>query len=594
MNLRRYAMPAGAAGLILLAACANAAGGESGRRFYVDYAAGDDSRDGTSSAQAWKHAPGDRAAAGQPGEARLGPGDRVIFAAGVSYRGAIKLERAGSAGSPIVFEGAAGAPAAIDGSDPAGFAPCANAAECGGLARWKDLVLVSLDQPMAVGAELFSDKGMLRPARTPDPKDDFYRDEIEDMLSAQPAELARGELRLPAGSGTLLDGARVALWIRPNIVIEKPITSVTAGKVRFDPAGVDFYPDRPGKYAVVGMAGALDRPGEYVVLPGGRQIVAMLPNGAKELSVAQGRGGFELKGASHVAIRNLTFRNMADGGDPVGGLAIFSSRNSARGIDISGNRFTDMYLPNGQGPITLRGAGSVVINGNLLRSIVAGSGIRLSGPGSNLIIRGNRIHRVGRTAIMLMKLDDALVEGNVITDVKGVHGNGLSAYLDNRRVRFVRNTVLDAKQPATFRGGAPGMPMTDNAIEFRENLLVATPGALGSLIAWGGTARGVTITRNILLGGRFGLRIPSGNQLVVTNDNVGLRPVTFPGQPTDWKQANNVWFDKYPPWVDPLIKAATDGVAAGRAQYGFDCGQIFGGREKPARIGATIACRDAD
>ena len=62
-------------------------------------------------------------------------------------------------------------------------------------------------------------------------------------------------------------------------------------------------------------------------------------------------------------------------------------------------------------------------------------------------------------------LDDATVQRNVITDVLGVHGNGLSAYLDNQNIRFIANTVTDAKQPATFKGAG------QQAIEPLDDLL---------------------------------------------------------------------------------------------------------------------------
>lgn len=557
-------------------------------RYYVDFASGNDANVGTSPDHPWKHAPGDPAAAGRAKAVKLAPGDHVIFTAGSIYRGEIRVTASGAPGVPIVFEGAPGAPAVIDGSDPVSFVRCPSKAACGDLPNWRQLALISSNRPVTANSRLFADSGLLRPARTPDPADAFYADEIDDMLTVPYRQIRSGVLPLPtrARGSAVGEGARVALWVRPNMVIEKPITAIVGDEFRFDPASVDFYTGRPSRYAVIGLGGTLDQPGEYIVLPGGRQIVAMLPEGSRNLSIAEGRGGFELKKSSHVAIRNLTFRNMTDGGTLFDGIAILSNTSGNRSIEISGNRFLDMDHPRGQGPVTLRRASDLVISNNDIARIVGGSGIRLSGPGQNVVVHNNRIRRVGRTAILLMDLDDATIEGNFITDVRGVHGNGLSAYLDNHRVRFIHNTVLNAKQPATFRGRVNSDQVND--IEFIENLLVATPDALGSLIAWGGTTRGAVIERNVLLGGRFGLRIPVKNRNVSIVGNVGVKPVPFPGTAINWRMEGNDWFAGAPSaWVHKVIDAAETEADS----QPFDCREIPG-LAGATRIGATIKCRN--
>ena len=67
---------------------------------YIDFDAGDDSRDGTSTATAWKHHPWDPAAGGQ---ARASTGIRTfVFKRGVTYRGTLLAGRAaGTAAQPV-------------------------------------------------------------------------------------------------------------------------------------------------------------------------------------------------------------------------------------------------------------------------------------------------------------------------------------------------------------------------------------------------------------------------------------------------------------------------------------------------------------
>lgn len=97
-----------------------------GASYYVNFDHGDDAADGRSPARAWRHAPGDGNAQGLPAHTLLDPGDTLLFAAGVHYRGQVKVNGGGEAGAPVVLTSAPGAaPAVIDGSDPA--ASCAPA-----------------------------------------------------------------------------------------------------------------------------------------------------------------------------------------------------------------------------------------------------------------------------------------------------------------------------------------------------------------------------------------------------------------------------------------------------------------------------------
>ena len=62
-----------------------AAGRVFATEYFVDFSAGSDANGGTSQATAWKHAPGDTAATGQPAAKALVARDIVAFRGGVSY-----------------------------------------------------------------------------------------------------------------------------------------------------------------------------------------------------------------------------------------------------------------------------------------------------------------------------------------------------------------------------------------------------------------------------------------------------------------------------------------------------------------------------
>lgn len=510
--------------------------------FYVDHDRGDNANDGLSLARAWRHAPGDPQATGKPARQRLGPGDRLRFAGGVRYRGEIRIDRGGSAEQPIVIEGL-GEPgsAVIDGSDPvAGFAPCTSADRCGGASNWRQLSLIRMSAPAPDNAALFTDRGMMRPAQSPDPAEDFYRQEPDGFLPANGRELGKGELRLSdAQAASLATPGEpwLAIWVQPNRVVERPVTAIEGRRARFDPAGLRFYTDRPSAYALVGTVGLIDRPGEYAWLPGRMEAVAMLPPDTRAVTVGSGRSGIFLGPVSHVTIRNLGFRNFADDGEQQSsGVAVFQSGGGASGIRIENNRFADMYMPSGQGAIILRQSSDALIRDNRIERVMLGSGMRLSGPAQRMRVENNRMDGIGRTGILLMGIEDAVVIRNHIANVRGVHGNGLSAYRANHRVQFIANTVLDAKQPATFHG-LKGDTVANDLV-FRNNLFTATPDGFAALISWGDTD-GVTIERNLLAGGQSGLRLTPALRNVRIGDNILSGMVITGADPGGWAISGN-------------------------------------------------------
>jgi hypothetical protein len=514
--------------------------------FHVDFERGRDEADGLTSASAWKHAPGDPEAEGGPARTTLRPGDVVSFAPHVRYRGAIIVTASGTADAPITFAGEdENASAIIDGSDiPQAVRPCRNADDCAGLPAWASLVRITSATPLTYDSALFADRGLMRPAQSPDPKDGFYRDEIHDMNEVDGLAMADGRVGLPhaVALGMAAGGGRLALWVKPNLVVAVPILRMEGDVARFDPTGLHFYADarNPERAAALDNVSLINEPGEYAILPDGRTVIATLPTQAASVSLASGRGGFTLTGgASHLVFKNLGFENMSDNGQPTGGIAIFADKGAgAADVTIAHNRFHNFSMAKGQGPIILHDLTNLKIVGNQIDTVSLGSGMRVAG--THILIEGNTIHRLGRTGIMLMNTEDALVQRNVVSDALGVHGNGLSAYLKNHNVRFIANTVTDAKQPATYEGAGPN-GIQPNDILFANNLLVATPDALGSLISWGWTT-GVTIRNNVILGGRTGLRLSTTDTDVTIADNVGsgLTVVGKPGK-GGWQTVGNKW-----------------------------------------------------
>lgn len=583
-----------------VAGCAPAAA-RSTAVYYVDFTHGNDDASGLTPATSWRHAPGDPQAGGKPAQTKLGPGDTVAFAAGVRYRGEIRVNGSGTPEAPITFTSQPGDRAIIDGSDVVDFAPCRSAAECGGVSAWRGSVRITFKTPATINSALFTEQGALFPGQAPNVEDIFYSDDTQFYLEASGTDLSAGRARLPKQTAAQLQataGGSLALWVYGNQVVVRPITGIEGDAARFDPTGLRFYDDRPGRFAVLGRPDLVDRPGEFALLENGMAAVATLPTGSTRVSVARGRGGIDLNGASNIVVRGLSFENMADDGASIRtGVAIGNFARPVSGVTIEKNNFANFRMPKGQGPVTIRYGSNLVIKGNAIQGVALGSGIRLS-RGADVTIAENEIRRVGRTGVMLMDVKGATVSGNVIRDVKGVHGNGMSVYLANENIRVVSNTVFEAYRPMTFHGsGKTGA--VDNNIEISNNLFVAEPRSSAALSSWGNTTRGVRIEDNILLGGKVGILLSKEDQDVTVQDNL-INGIAFKGEyPAGWKVGGNreVVFKPTPGLAKSGLERTMHEVAAGsptpeRLKEVCDLvARTWSGQDAKGTIGAKARCR---
>lgn len=599
--LRLWRSSAVAFGLAaMLSGCAQAA--PNSTTYYVNFDRGNDELDGRSAATAWKHAPGDRNASGRAAASVLGPGTTLLFASGVRYRGEIVLNGSGSPEAPVVLTSEGASPAIIDGSDRAlEVRPCRSPQDCGGSTEWSKLHLVKFREQQPEGAALFTDAGGLFPAQSPNTEDIFYSDNVREYYEVKPESLVSGSIRLPpelAQKVSAIGERRLALWVYGNVVRSREITQLDGDVARFDPSGLKFYQDRPGRFAVVGHPALVDRPGEYAFLEDRRAAVVFIPPGATTVSAASGRGGINLNGASNVAIRKLSFEAMADNGQSLKtGIAIAGQGEGSAGIRIEENVFQYFWMPLGQGVITLRSVSGLVISRNVIRGVSLGSGMRI-GRSQDVQVLGNEISGINRTGIMLMGVKSALVAKNVISDARGVHGNGMSVYLGNKDIRILANTISDAARPMTFHGD--GKAESVNNILIANNLFVGAPSSSSALTSWGKGTRKVTISGNLLVGGKFGLRLSDEDDDVVVGGNV-LNGIAGPKQyPANWRVGENrqVQFKFEGGRDGRLQKSIAAALAGGRAEVDSLCSLFEGlpteGTDEFGRsIGAKLTCDQA-
>lgn len=543
--------------------------------YWVDFQNGSDNADGKSKASAWKHAPGDPAATGVVAAFKPSAGDQIVFAAGTRYFGNILAPFQGVAGAPVVLTGESpDQPAFIDGSSQSAKAqPCANQAACYGVAAWQSVSIVKFTEALPANAQLYSNGALLTPAQWPNPTDLFYNEEVDGMAEDTGANLNSGVANVPVAVTTAMRGVddlRIAVWVQSNKIVERPVTAIDEGKIRFDATGVSAYTDRPSKFALRGHSASLDMTGEYAVLPDRKTVLVQSPDPSAMIYASTGRGGIDLSSANHVTVKNLTFEHMSDvTGSVRSGIPISVMSKPASNLTIESNRFNDIVLFQGMGVITLWDVTNANINGNTIRRIAYGSGLRLL-RNKNTIVFGNVIERIGRTGIMLMGNSDTQVVRNHIRDILGVHGNGFSAYLGNQRTKVIANTITEAKQPATFHGNGTDTPKAEDIL-FANNLFVGTNEALGALISWGKNGDKITIVNNVLLGaGKGALRLAEEDHNLSVRRNV-IAGIIFPiAPPSDWTFTSNTFTflsHTQPKYfaTDAITTALVDSALGGKA-----------------------------
>ncbi len=522
--------------------------GGTGATYYVDYQSGNNANSGTSSTRPWKHAPGDTLATGGPATVALAPGDTVRFKGGVNYRGAIVLKQGGVVGNPVIYTGTGfGTGSAIwDGADPVtSVVPCPGQSACGGATNWASLMLVTFKTPVTKNRALYDSLGSLYEAQSPVPADPFWDDNLDSFAVtpvSQAASIAAGRVDnaalAAAASGQKY--ARVAVWIKGNLVVERAILSVVGSVVTFDNSGIVPYTDRDGRIAIIGSTKSLTKPGLWASLGEGTAVVYPRSGGGTTYMIGSGRSAFQLAGKSNVTIHGFKFtRGTAGVGATREGLGVYNISSAVSNITIQDNSFANFSMQNGYGVVMLNNVATLKVTGNRLTELAGASGMRFGPAVTNLLFERNVIRRIGRTGLFLGGVSGGTVRNNVLSEMQGVHGNGISLYESNRNVAVSGNCVFASVRPLTFKGS--NSAGVSNNLTFSGNIFVTSDDGRSSVYSWGGLARDVTFTNNVALGPKAGLILnPEDSGITVTRNRTAGVLVTGGVFPSSWSVVSNV------------------------------------------------------
>ncbi len=538
------------ASAVLLAAAPAAAE----RRFYVDHENGSDEADGRSPATPWKHAPGDARAPTAIRTLTLGPGDRLIFRGGARYRGTITVRAAGTPDNPAIVEGSGwgSVRAVIDGSEPlSGVRPCQSAADCLGAPHWAKLWRADLPAGGFWSDWLFVDDKPYRMAQWPRLAEADAVDPAKWMavpLSGL-AQLQSGRISavLPAGLG---DGQPVlGLWSQPNVLTFVSGAQVSTSGVTFDAAAAapnSFrpYTNRDNRFTLMNVPAMIETPGQFALSHRDR-VAVFWPLGAQPRHVSTGarRVGLSMARASHTVVRGFVFANFSGGPDGAMTGASIRAGNGEEGITIRDNIFRgQVTAAGGHAVIHTLGNRHLVIERNRILEAPFTRGIIVDNTRGPVAVRCNGIDRVGGTAIRFQNVIDGEIVGNRIADVMSVHGNGISAYSDNRSILIAHNIITRTARPMTVSGpsGTPFHAAISgrHGVLLRDNVLIGTSTINGALTSYG-RLQGLRLERNFLAGGKLGLKMAGNEPDFSASGNILVGGVSVTNKAPLWDAASN-------------------------------------------------------
>lgn len=477
--------------------------------YYVDFEGGSDDSDGLSVQAAFKHAPGDPAAAGKAKAAALAGGDVVRFKGGVEYRGTVVVPWSGQEGRPIVYDGNAGGGfgagmAIVQGADPvAGWKKAASAQDVGGNPNWQRLYYTHLDAGRTFfGFSLYEGDTYLNVAQDPDPEIPFYHDRLNTYLrtaTANQSSLADANY-FTRKDEHYYDGAYIALFVRPAAIQYRRITKYEPAehRVAFEAHRSQLYGGARGhQYSLLNSLKFLNRPGEYVIeeaAKGERPRLVLWPHkpgatGPEGVTISARRYGFEIKGASHVAIQG--FRILQQGGDRAAGI-VKSGAEPARDIVIRDNEIARVRTyPNRSAAIAMGRVEAGVVERNDIHENAYCAGLMLT-HFDNSVARGNLLRKNGSTAIDYYNCHGSRIERNVIRDNLGMHANGITMYVGCTDILVQGNECYNANGVTTNDG---------NNIVIRNNIFDGG-GAHTVMGLWAsGSMNNLTIVNNLILNG---------------------------------------------------------------------------------------------
>lgn len=458
---------------------------------YVAPQSGDDHSDGRTPDTAWRHPPGDENASGNAALYVPVPGDHIAFKGGERWYGRIARPSAGVAANPIVWSGNAWGTgrAIIDGASADNLIDDrlpTSPADAGGHSYWNNgelrVVEWGWDDDRTV---IFDSLGNLTRSQYPRAKNKYQFDNTIDDSGAYldlpdgiKNSIEKKEINNSSLSALLEgDGGYHRLWLNriPSLYSWIGIAGIRGMKVQLNEwrnAGIELYSDNMDKNDRVrpflwDRVADVEKPGDWCLLGprkalvwtrerGGalRRAIGLNADGKPEPYKSIGHRdhnhirGFEITGHTEGFIAN----NRRAGS---GLFARFSGNEPVTGWHFQDNYVHDCFF--GGAAVSAVHMGSTiepVISHNRFFGL-AGMAAAIGGTGENATVAWNTIDTMSHEGLRLMSDQKvgAHIHHNIVTNVAGVHANGVAIYQGSEGVVFEFNAVLNSVRPLAVQLG---------------------------------------------------------------------------------------------------------------------------------------------
>jgi hypothetical protein len=302
-------------------------------------------------------------------------------------------------------------------------------------------------------------------AQDPNQSEPFFMDSISGFYDVDCNNVTTTSLtdpnRLTQSDPNYWDGAFVMVWVQPNMVDARAINSFdpNTDTITYDTIG-NPYTDRDEYYALYNHISLIDEAGEYYFndtaeQDGTHKVWLWPPVGnpntyAVSVSVPAERDRAFSIGAntSYLVFDGLAIRKYAGGAGSYSGSGItHGGAGGVSNITITDCDFAyirhDYRGGNGYGAVTLGGSGHTV-SGNSFVDLPVTNAMQFGV--SNSTIEDNYIERPGRHGIW-MTFDNCQIIGNVMTDVRGSHADGVAVFQGSSNVTVMGNTIVNSNVP---------------------------------------------------------------------------------------------------------------------------------------------------
>jgi hypothetical protein len=469
--------------------------------YYVDFDHGANDNTGTSTDSPWKHCPGDVNATAVPAAKVLLPGDTVFFKGGTVYRGGISAT-GGTPSNPVRYIGNqwGTSRAILDGSLNLSnkWVRCSSAADCFGNSNWANIWYATTPTELTncLPQLLYNGTNWCPWAQEPNPGDPVFWEILSEWRAIQPSSISANRLKDAAvfnqSDSNFWSQAYVAIWVQGNATSILPITGYLpeSNTILFNSASPP-YTDRTCYYAIIGHPTHIDRPGEWVVRADERRIYLWPPDSldpnSSEFGFGYHRNAFYLRNKRDVRITGFIAQGyyQPQGTSGYGGCFVQSTGDfpGSSGVQIENNEIRMMRSFNGA-PVLILGAGTnCQASFNWVHDCVLSRGIWALGM-RNGVLSENTIERINGTALYVggsgaTSSKGVMVISNRVSNVLGIHGNGLSIYQDSEDVVVSANVLYNIYTVITYENCSN--------LTFINNLVDCSGGDGDNKVAcWGG------------------------------------------------------------------------------------------------------------